>query len=218
MSWRRKHEPSKRGFAWAVLTLGGAAGLALWLIATLHRPPPAPPQPRPRGDSSAARESRPWPGEDLTFYRNLRQDTFSGLTADPTPDQRPDRGVRAPQTAPVPPPPKSAAPPAATVREAPPSPPRSTRPAVKAKADTVIERRAARFTIQLGAYSDRSRAQGVFVAAKKAGFSPRIEPVRVSSQTWYRVRAGLYPERAAALSGAKRIRSKGFEALIVETR
>jgi cell division septation protein DedD len=51
---------------------------------------------------------------------------------------------------------------------------------------------AAKFTLQLSSFQDRSEADAFFEKLRKAGQDPYVTESQVDGQTWYRVRLGRY--------------------------
>ncbi len=69
------------------------------------------------------------------------------------------------------------------------------------------------FTVQVGAFSNRSRAEALRDAI---GSDATITETIVSGETWYRVRVGAFSDRAAAVTAAQRLAARGYRAVVVE--
>ncbi len=72
------------------------------------------------------------------------------------------------------------------------------------------------FTVQLGAFRDRSPAEDLWRRVVATGTEARVE-APASADGWYRVRAGQFGDRATAAGLAVRLRERGFEAIVVPT-
>jgi rare lipoprotein A len=75
---------------------------------------------------------------------------------------------------------------------------------------------ASGFSLQLGAFTSRSRAEALRDAFARDGGEARISEAELNGETYYRVRVGTFPDRAAAEAVARRLAEKGYRALIVE--
>ncbi len=74
----------------------------------------------------------------------------------------------------------------------------------------------ARFTVQLGAFTSRERADTLRRAVEQEGLEPVVSAAAVGGETYYRVRVGSFPDRPAAQEAARRLAERGYRALIVE--
>ena len=77
---------------------------------------------------------------------------------------------------------------------------------------------AVAFTIQLGAFTSRSRADGLRLAVERSGDRPTVTEAVVAGETFYRVRVGPYPDRPAAEAAAERLAARGYRAVVVPGR
>lgn len=68
------------------------------------------------------------------------------------------------------------------------------------------------FTVQIGAFTTRARAE----ALRDAVAGATIVPSNVGSETVYRVRVGVYPDRTRAGEAARELATRGYQALVVE--
>jgi peptidoglycan lytic transglycosylase len=68
------------------------------------------------------------------------------------------------------------------------------------------------FTVQIGAYTTRARAE----AARDAVTGATIAETSAGSETVYRVRVGAYPDRAQAGAAARELATRGYRTLVVE--
>jgi len=73
------------------------------------------------------------------------------------------------------------------------------------------------YTVQLGAFTSRERAERLLKAIGVEGLSGRayVEKAIVSGKTFYRVRAGDFTSRAEAVKLAKSLAYEGYEALLM---
>lgn len=69
------------------------------------------------------------------------------------------------------------------------------------------------FTVQVGSFSSRSRAEALRDAV---GASATIAETTFAGETLYRVRIGSYPDRSQARSAAQDLASRGFPAIVVD--
>lgn len=74
----------------------------------------------------------------------------------------------------------------------------------------------ASFSVQLGAFTARARAEALRDAVSRDGAEATIAETAVGGETFYRVRVGAYPDRAAAQAAAQRLAARGYRALVVE--
>ncbi len=72
------------------------------------------------------------------------------------------------------------------------------------------------FSIQLGAFTARARAESLRDAANRDGSEATIVETVVGGETFYRVRVGAYSDRAMAQRAAQRLAARGYRALVVE--
>jgi rare lipoprotein A len=72
------------------------------------------------------------------------------------------------------------------------------------------------FSVQLGAFTGRARAESLRDAANRDGSEATIVETVVGGETFYRVRVGAYPDRAAAQRAAQQLAARGYRALVVE--
>jgi rare lipoprotein A len=75
---------------------------------------------------------------------------------------------------------------------------------------------AARFAIQLGAFTTRERAEALVRTLARDETEAAIAPARVGDETYYRVRVGNYADRQSAQQTATRLAGRGYRAIIVE--
>jgi peptidoglycan lytic transglycosylase len=74
------------------------------------------------------------------------------------------------------------------------------------------------FSVQLGAFVSRARADSLREAAERDGSAATVSETVVGGQTFYRVRIGPYPDRLAAEAGAKRLATRGYFSVVVSER
>ncbi|HET8577978.1 MAG TPA: septal ring lytic transglycosylase RlpA family protein [Methylomirabilota bacterium] len=72
------------------------------------------------------------------------------------------------------------------------------------------------FSVQLGAFTTRARAEALRSAVSRDGVEAAIAETVVGGEAFYRVRVGIYPDRAAAQAAAQRLAARGYRALVVE--
>jgi peptidoglycan lytic transglycosylase len=77
---------------------------------------------------------------------------------------------------------------------------------------------AGAFSLQLGAFVTRARADGLREAIERDGSPATVSEAVVGDQTFYRVRIGPYPDRVAAETGAKRLAARGYFGVVVSER
>jgi rare lipoprotein A len=153
----------------------------------------------------------------------------TGLAASPTSRSAP-RDLESPATGAAPSPPPGAAPPASPGGAAPapsgtgpsgsPGAPSgataSGRPASPAPPAGAIQRPvAAIFTVQVGAFTSRPRAEAVSAALGRDGEPATVSETQLGGGTFYRVRVGSYADREAARAAAERLAARGYRPLVV---
>jgi rare lipoprotein A len=74
------------------------------------------------------------------------------------------------------------------------------------------------FSVQLGAFVSRARADGLREAIERDGSPATVSEAVVGGQTFYRVRIGPYADRVAAETGAKRLAARGYFSVVVSER
>ena len=122
----------------------------------------------------------------------------------PRETQAAEREPPVPASKPAPPPapaPRSVAKPPA---EKPPAPPPPTPKAVPGTA----------WAVQLGAFSNKSKAEQLVAELRKRRFSAFILEYRASGQVLYRVRVGPEQDRARAEATAARLAKEGFQPVV----
>ncbi len=72
------------------------------------------------------------------------------------------------------------------------------------------------FSVQLGAFTARARAESLREALSRDGAEAIIVETVLGGETFYRVRVGSYPDRAAARAAAQRFAARGYRALVIE--
>lgn len=72
------------------------------------------------------------------------------------------------------------------------------------------------YTVQLGAFNDRSAAKKLLQRARRSGYTGYIEHQVRGTRTLYCVRIGRYATKSDALDAAKRLKTVGFEAIVVQ--
>lgn len=72
------------------------------------------------------------------------------------------------------------------------------------------------FCVQVGAFTDRARAETLRLAVERDGSEARVFEAVVDRETFYRVRVGSYADRAAARAAAERLAGRGYRAVVVE--
>ncbi len=74
------------------------------------------------------------------------------------------------------------------------------------------------YSVQLGAFTSRARADDLREAVKDAGSNATISEAVMDGETFYRVRVGPYPDRPAAEVEARRLAARGYGSVIVSDR
>lgn len=75
---------------------------------------------------------------------------------------------------------------------------------------------AASFSVQAGAFDDRSQANELVSRLRAAGFDARVVEAEASKRFHYQVRTGLFRTREEAARLATQLHSKGIQTVIVE--
>ena len=75
---------------------------------------------------------------------------------------------------------------------------------------------AARFAVQVGAFAERARAEGLRQSLARDGDAATISPVEVGGDTFFRVRLGPYADRPSAQAAARRLALHGYLVIVVE--
>ncbi len=123
----------------------------------------------------------------------------------------PEEKILVPETPPASPPPIAEAtpqrPPAAKDEPDPPSPAPHT-PQVAAAAATPA------WAVQLGAFSDRAKAERLVAELRKRRYSAFVLEYRATGQVLYRVRVGPEQDRARAEEIAARLAKDGFQPVV----
>jgi rare lipoprotein A len=68
----------------------------------------------------------------------------------------------------------------------------------------------AQFSVQLGAFTSRARAEDLRQSLEQDGSKATISESTVGGQSFYRVRLGPYPDRGAAEREARRLAERGY--------
>jgi len=71
------------------------------------------------------------------------------------------------------------------------------------------------FSVQLGAFVDRDRADRLREAVRREGSAATVSEAEMGGETVYRVRVGPYPDRSSAQAAARRLASRGYLTLVV---
>jgi rare lipoprotein A len=72
------------------------------------------------------------------------------------------------------------------------------------------------FSVQLGAFTTRARAEALRDTVRRDGAEAVVAETVVGGETFYRVRVGAYSDRATARAAAQRLAGRGYRALVVE--
>lgn len=75
---------------------------------------------------------------------------------------------------------------------------------------------AASFSVQAGAFDDRSQANELVSRLRAAGFDARVVEAEASKRFRFQVRSGLFRTREEAARLAEQLRPKGIQAVIIE--
>ena len=75
---------------------------------------------------------------------------------------------------------------------------------------------AGRYTIQLGAFSTKARADALRQSLERDGVATTVSAVGSGNDLYYRVRFGDYADRRAAEDAARTLATQGRRAVIVE--
>lgn len=78
------------------------------------------------------------------------------------------------------------------------------------------EEEAASFSVQAGAFDDRSQANELVSRLRAAGFDARVVEAEASKRFRFQVRSGLFQTREDAARLAAQLRSKGIQTVVVE--
>lgn len=156
-------------------------------------PPPAESVlvPEPVADAQPAADAEPATSTSATAQR-------TGRSA-PPPDANPDQPAGSMASAPPPAPKPQAA--AQAPSKAPPAAPAS-------------KSTATAWAVQLGAFSNRSKAEQLVAQLKERRYAAFVLEYRASGQVLYRVRVGPEQERARAEEIAARLAKDGFQTVV----
>jgi rare lipoprotein A len=72
------------------------------------------------------------------------------------------------------------------------------------------------FTVQVGAFTSRSRAETLRDTVARGGEEATVGEIVLAGETYYRVRVGTYPDRGPAQAAARRLAEQGYPAVVVE--
>lgn len=78
------------------------------------------------------------------------------------------------------------------------------------------EEESASFSVQAGAFDDRSQANELVSRLRAAGFDARVVEAEESKRFRFQVRSGLFPAREEAARLATQLRSKGIDTVIID--
>jgi DedD protein len=165
-------------------------------------PVETPAQPTRRVEVPIARNAPPPEEQVLVPEPALPDDgppASAGTPAQPLPRPEPETRVPAPAPAPA------AAAPARPRVEAPPA-------ASAARAPVAAATSA--WAVQLGAFSNRSKAEQLVSELKKRRYAAFLLEYRASGQVLYRVRVGPEQDRARAVEIAARLAKDGFQPVV----
>ena len=73
-----------------------------------------------------------------------------------------------------------------------------------------------RYTVQLGAFTTRARAEALLQAASRQAGGAIVTESSVAGETYYRVQVGSYADRAVAQAAARALAERGYQTLVVE--
>lgn len=167
----------------------------------------APPAPTPPASTASLSPDK------LTFY-----DRLSGAApAAPvvlSEDQPPQQAVTPAPALPSAPAPTRTAPPAKVAASAPASKAKAPPEAPAARIRRLGGK--GRFAVQVAAVQDRAAAEEAAARVRSEGFEVLTVMASIKGKTWYRIRAGSFPNKQAATQAAAIFRSAyGFEAIAV---
>jgi cell division septation protein DedD len=148
--------------------------------------------------------------EELTFFsdRDGRAgDSQDARAEEPPAAPPPPRVVPPPPSVPPPPAPPPTVPPP-TVSPPPPAAPPRVAKSPAANAGSGLASRGPGFVIQVFSGRDEAQAKQVLQRLENDGQRASLSPVQVGSLTMYRVRVGVFADRAAADKAANAIRHK----------
>jgi rare lipoprotein A len=74
------------------------------------------------------------------------------------------------------------------------------------------------FSVQVGAFASRTRAEGVRQALEREGSKATVSETVAGDETFYQVRVGPYAGREAAEAEARRLADRGYLAVVVTDR
>jgi cell division protein FtsN len=80
------------------------------------------------------------------------------------------------------------------------------------------EEESASFSVQAGAFDDRSQANELVSRLRAAGFDARVVEAEASKRFRFQVRSGLFQTHEEAARLAAQLRSKGIQTVIVEPK
>jgi rare lipoprotein A len=72
------------------------------------------------------------------------------------------------------------------------------------------------FTLQVGAFTSRERAEALRAALERDAGGATVTEVVVAGERYYRVRVGAYPDRDQARAAAMRLAARGYRPVVVE--
>jgi rare lipoprotein A len=87
---------------------------------------------------------------------------------------------------------------------------------VVARSPTASPDGAARFAIQVGAFTTRERAEAIVRTLANDEMQAAVAPAKAGEEIYYRVRVGNYADRQSAQQTAARLASRGYRTVIVE--
>lgn len=148
--------------------------------------------------------------DDAAHPPDLSQVRRPPPPAEPPPPDRPSRdttlaedvGQAEPTRAASPPPPRMEPPPPEVTPPPPPPPKVTPPPPARATTPATAAEPSTGFVIQVFSTKDEAQAKKVREQLTGGGYQAYLSPVKVGSQTMYRVRIGPYPDRPAAEASA----------------
>jgi rare lipoprotein A len=73
-----------------------------------------------------------------------------------------------------------------------------------------------RFSVQVGAFTSRERAESLRMSLPADAGEATIVEAAVGGERYYRLRVGMYGDRPAAAAAARRLAERGYQTLVVE--
>jgi len=168
-----------------------------------------------RGNAPVEPPAGPTRREELPLVDPRQAPEEQVLVPEPVadPPASPASGGQAPRQAPANPPPAAKAEPVAAPAVVPAAAPR-VKSAAAEPAHPAAASQAPAWAVQLGAFSNRAKAEQLVAELKKRRYAAFMLEYRASGQVLYRVRVGPEQDRARADEIAARLAKDGFQPVV----